>query len=175
MSKITFAMFLLAVSNGLSQTPPKESSTLQALLLEVHQLRQDIEAMTVASQRVQIALHGLDIQDGAVARAVQRLDAARNKLSGAEGNRQHWAVEIQRLEGSLASGTLPEAQAKEIRTLLANDKSQFDAQTTEVQTLQAAEAEASTQLKNEQAKLSEQQERIERLDKALENLSAPGK
>jgi hypothetical protein len=74
----TVAM-MLAASNGLCQTPAKEVDTLQSLLVEVRQLRQDIESMTVASQRVQIALYGLQIQDAAVARAAQRLDDARNK------------------------------------------------------------------------------------------------
>ncbi len=40
---------------------------------------------------------------------------------------------------------------------------------------QAAEADASSQLRNDQAKLVELQDRIERLDKSLEKLSAAGK
>jgi SMC interacting uncharacterized protein involved in chromosome segregation len=54
-------------------------------------------------------------------------------------------------------------------------KSEIERQTAEVQTLQAAEAEASSQLRNEQAKLAEVQERIERLDKTLEKLGIAGK
>jgi chromosome segregation ATPase len=174
MKKLTLAV-LFATAIGLCQTPVKESDTLQSLLAEVRQLRQDIETMTVASQRVQIALYGLQIQDAAVTRAAQRLDAARTRRSGAESNRQHWAGEIQRLEASLISGTLPEAQTKEIQSALIQAKSQLDVQATEVQTLQAAESEASSQLQNDQAKLAEQQDRIERLDKTLEKLGGDGK
>jgi len=54
-------------------------------------------------------------------------------------------------------------------------KSQIEGQTAEVQTLQAAEAEASSQLRSEQAKLGDVQDRIERLDKTLEKLGAGGK
>ena len=83
MSKIAFIMVsLFAASAALCQTPAKESDTLQSLLMEVHQLRQDIEAMTVASQRVQIALYTLQMQDAAVARTTQRLDEARNRCKG---------------------------------------------------------------------------------------------
>jgi len=118
MRTIALAVMLFEASNGLCQTPAKEPDTLHALLLEVHQLRQDIEAMTVASQRVQIALHGLQMQDAAMARAVQWLDDARNKCSGVEMDREHRASEIQRLESSVASGTLGEADAKAVQLAL---------------------------------------------------------
>jgi chromosome segregation ATPase len=175
MRKIAFAVILFAASDGLCQTPAKEPDTLQALLVEVHQLRQDIEAMTVASQRVQIALYALQMQDAAVARAAQRMDSARDRRSGAEANRDHTASVIQELEAKLASATPGDAGAKELQPALSQMKSEIERQTAEVQTLQAAEAEASSQLRNEQAKLAEVQERIERLDKTLEKLGVAGK
>jgi hypothetical protein len=49
------------------------------------------------------------------------------------------------------------------------------AETTEVQTCQATEAEASSQFRNDQAKLLDLQDRIARLDKALEQLGGTGK
>ena len=45
----------------------------------------------------------------------------------------------------------------------------LEAQTSEVQQLQAIESEASAQVQAEQAKLSELQDGLERLDKILEN------
>ncbi len=175
MRKIAFAVMLFAASNGLCQTPAKEPDTLQALLVGVHQLRQDIEAMTVASQRVQIALYALQMQDAAMARAAQRLDDARDRRSGAEANRDRTASAIQGLENKLASGTLAQAEAKELQEALSQMKYQVEAQTAEVQTTQAAEAEAASQLRSEQVKLSDAQDRIERLDKTLEKLGATGK
>ncbi|MGA3234869.1 MAG: hypothetical protein ABSG03_01100 [Bryobacteraceae bacterium] len=175
MRTIALAVMLFEASNGLCQTPAKEPDTLHALLLEVHQLRQDIEAMTVASQRVQIALYALQMQDAAVARAAQRLDSARDRRSGAEANRDHTASAIQELEGKLASVTPGQGEAKELQGALSEMKSQIGPQTAELQTLQAAEADASSQLRSEQAKLADVQDRIERLDKTLEKLSAAGK
>jgi chromosome segregation ATPase len=175
MGKIALAVMLFTASDGLCQTPAKEPDTLQALLVEVRQLRQDIEAMTVASQRVQIALYALQMQDAAVARAVQRMDDARNKRSGAEANRDRTASAIQALESKLASGTLGEAEAKGLKEELSQMKSQIEPLTAELQTLQAAEAEASSQLRSEQAKLADVQDRIGRLDKTLDKLAAAGK
>lgn len=131
--------------------------------------------MTVASQRVQIALYGLQLQDAAVTRAAQRLDAVRSKRAGAETNQHQLAAEVERMQAELATGTLPKETAGQLQYNLTRIKSDLDAQTMEVQTLQIAEAEAANQLANDQAKLAERQERIERLDKTLANLSNSGK
>jgi chromosome segregation ATPase len=166
---VSVGFTLFAASVGFSQTQVKERDTLQALLDEVHQLRQAIEGMTAASQRVQIALYGLQMQDSAVARAMQRLDVVKNKCAGAEGNRQHTSEEIRRIEGGSDGDT------KESKARLPVLKGALEIQSVESQTCQAAEADASSQLRNDQAKLLELQDRIARLDKALEQLSGAGK
>jgi chromosome segregation ATPase len=165
MTKIVFVGMLLAASGGLCQTPQKDPGTLQSLLAEVRQLRQDIEAMTVASQRIEIMLSTLQIQDQAVARAARRLDEVRNKCSAAETNRAHASIAIHRLENELASGTAEDPKTKDLQSVLNQMKSEIEAKTAEVQSCQASESEASSQLQNDQAKLVDLQDRIERLDK----------
>ena len=174
MRKLVLTLMLLAKS-GPGQTPAKEQDTLQALLSEVRQLRQNIELMTVASQRVQIALYSLQVQDAAVARATQRLDGVRNRCSGLEQHRQDLAKEMQRMESALASGDRLDGEAATFKSRLPVVKSGLEAQAAEVQACQATEAEASSQLRNDQAKLAEVQDRIERLGKTLESPSAGGK
>ena len=175
MGKTAFAVMLLVASVGLCQTPVKGPDTLQSLLVEVHQLRQDIEAMTVASQRVQIALYALQMQDAAVVRASQRFDDARYRRLTAEANRAQASAAAQRLESRLSTGTIGEAEAKELQSALPQMKSDVEAKTALVLTCQIEEGEASGQLRNDQAKLSDLQDRIERLDKSLEKLGAAGK
>ncbi|MEP6716027.1 MAG: hypothetical protein ABJC09_10670 [Terriglobia bacterium] len=63
-------------SEGLCRTPPKEGAALPTLVLEMRQLRQAIEARTLVSQRVQIALYTLQMQDAAVARDAHAVDSA---------------------------------------------------------------------------------------------------
>ena len=174
MGKAVFVLLLFVVP-GFCQTSMKESDTLQALLAEVHQLRQDIEAMTVASQRVQIAMYALQMQDAAVARATQRLDDAHNRCSGLEADRAHKAAEIQRLEGGVTAGTLGDIDAKAVQSALPQWKSEVEAKTAELQACQDVEGEASGQLRNDQAKLADLQDRIDRLDKTLEKLATAGK
>jgi chromosome segregation ATPase len=176
MRQLAFVI-LLAAANAVCQTPAKDPDTLPALLLEVRQLRQALEAMTVASQRVQIALSGLQVQAAAVARDGQRLDEARNKRMQAEENRDHFAAEVQMTEARSAVRTGIETDTElKIRELgLTQLKSQLETTTAEVQSRQAAESEAATQFRTSQAKLGELQDRIEGLDRVLAKMGAPGK
>jgi len=121
--------------------------------------------MTVASQRVQIALYSLQMQDGAVGRAEKRLD---------ESLRRDLASEVQSLERSLSDGTTPPAEARLTQPRLSALRGLLEGQSMKVQTCQEAEAEAANQLRNDQAKLVDLQVRIENLDKTLEQ-SVAGK
>lgn len=177
MNKIVIAAALLMSSNGLCQTAasPKEQDTLQSLLAEVHQLRFSIEAMTVASQRAQIALYSLQMQDATVTRALQRLDEVRNRCNGPEERKRHMTAELQRVESMVSAGTASVADSKSLQARASQLKSEVEAAAAEVATCQATEAETSSQLRNEQAKLAEAQDRIDRLDKTLEKLSLVGR
>lgn len=170
MKQIAVAAMLFVAANGLSQSPPNGSDALQSLMGEVHQLRIDIEAMTVASQRVQIALYRLQIEDAAVARAAKRVDTVHDRCTNAENARQHTTASVQQIETALASGSMQESESKQLQPRLAEQKSMLDTQTAEAQACQTSEAEASGQLERERAKLSEMQERIDRLDKTLEKV-----
>src|SRR5712664_183098 len=79
---------LLTSSAVFCQTSSTEAPTLQALLAEVRQLRQDLRTATATSQRVQILLQRVQGQEAAVARASQRLDDTRAKLAETQANRR---------------------------------------------------------------------------------------
>src|SRR5271165_460159 len=89
---------LLSSTACFGQTTPGDSQTLQALLSEVRQLRQDLQTTTIAAQRAQILLYRLQGQEAAVARASQRLDEARQKLEGIQAERKHIATELKQVE-----------------------------------------------------------------------------
>src|SRR5581483_1702605 len=153
-----FVLFIMLAFCAMCQTPAKDPDTIQALLVEVRQLRQDIESMTVASQRVQIALYALQMQDAAVARATKRVDDVRTRLTGAEANREHLAFDYQRLEAAVNSGTLAGENLREMQQRLPQMKAELDRASNELQSQQAAEGEATSQLRTEQAKLGELQD-----------------
>ncbi len=107
--KTAFIMLSVGVSVASGQT-------------QVHLFRQDLEAVTISSQRVQIALYSLQMQDAAVARATQRADEARNKCLGATAIRDRISVEIQETERALASGTVPQNETNSLRQQMAQQK-----------------------------------------------------
>ena len=151
MRKAMLAGILLLGFQALSQTPARESDALQSLLLEVRQLRQDIEAITAASQRV---------------------DELRSKCNAVESNRQHTTFEIQRFENMLSPGATPgrenpERETKDMQSHIEELKSSLAGQAAEMESCQAREAEATNQLRDQQAALADVRGRIEQLDKAL--------
>lgn len=176
MLKIVLASVLIFATAVVCPAQTKEpDTTIQSLLSEVHQLRQDIEAMTITSQRVQIALYAWQMQDAAVGRATERLDGTRNRCKNEESARQRFAAEVELLQSRSASNNVPEAEARANQSNLTRTKAMLDAQISVVQTCQATEADITNQLRNDQAKLSELQDRIDHLDKTLEQLSAAAK
>jgi hypothetical protein len=171
---LVMALFAAAVAFG--QAPAKEPDTLQALLAEVRQLRQDIEAMTVASQRAQIGLYNLQMQDAAVTRSRQRLDEVRQRCSALESRRGNDAGEMQRSETEVTSGTLEPGQTKELQAyVLAQRKRLLESETADLQTCRVTESEAESQLRNDEVKLAGAQERIDRSEKDLDKIAAAGK
>lgn len=160
----------LALVAGIAfgQTAPAESETLRSLLSEVRQLRQALQAMTVTVQRAQITLYRLQVQTLAVSRATQRLDEARSKVGQAERNEQRLTWQLENME-NLQSHTEDQRERVNRELDLNRTKKELEGQTSELQQLRTTESEASAQVQAEQAKLSELQDGLERLDKTLEN------
>lgn len=172
MKNLVLALVLSLPLPCFCQTAAKEPDALQSLLAEVHQLRLDIEGMTVASQRVQIALFQLQTADGAVARAATRFTEVHEKCAQSQQAQQNLAAQVQRLESPAIPGTISDAEKKEREDALAGTKMMVEQNNRAVASCEGMEAEASAALHTEQAKLAELQDKIQRLDKALEQLAA---
>ena len=140
------SIFLLTGLVAFCQAPTPNSETLKSLLNEVHELRIAIQNMNVASQRVQIALSQLQMQEGVVTRASQRSDNARSRCQSMAESQQRTTGDMGRIQSALDSGKLPENQNKDFQSELSRLKSSLEAQTAEVQSCQTAETEASGQL-----------------------------
>ncbi len=153
------------------QTTSGDSRTLQALLLELRQLRQDLQTTTIAAQRAQILIYRLQGQGAAVARASQRLDEARDKLARIQEQRKQVVSEIKRIEGFISNTDNPPNQRKELEEGLAQLKTRLESLENEEQQPQTREIEAQQQLRVEEVRLSELRDQLDRLDKALENAS----
>ena len=155
------------------QTTPTEAETLRSLLSEVQQLRQTLEITAVTAQRMQITLYRLQIQALAVSQATQRLDEARSKVAEAERWRQRRAWRVEDAEKIYQSHKEDQRERAAIEWDLHRAKKELERRTSEEQQLRTIESEASAQVQAEQAKLSDLQDGLERLDKTLAKQSQP--
>ena len=157
---------VLGLAQG--QTPTSDSRTLQSILEEVSKLRQDLQTTSATVQRMQILLYRVRNQMDVVARATQRLDEARAGATQAKFQRTELAHRVKQQEEFLERTQDP-ASRKEIEDELARLKDWMEKTAGSEPEAQAKEAECTNELRLEQAKLNELQDRLDRLDKKLEN------
>jgi hypothetical protein len=169
------AFFLILLGFGipaatLGQATSSDSQTLQALLAEVRELRQDLRVSLARIQSAQILLSRSQTQQAAVMRASERLNDARLRLADAQDHQKHVAMDIKRLEDTL-SAEENLAQQKELRDRINHSKSELEDSTSIEQQRQAGEIEAEQQLRTEQDKLTMLETQLDELVRHLSNPS----
>ena len=154
----------------LGQSASTDSQTLRSLLLEVRQLRHDLQTATSTVQETQILFYRLQVEEAAVARATQRLDDTRAKLEETQTRREELAAHVKQNE-DLANNAdnLPDAQ-KQAENEISRGQPELERLGAEEQQRQSRETEAEEQLRLEQTKLSELQDQLERLEKNLQGI-----
>jgi chromosome segregation ATPase len=165
-------LVLMAVAAA-AQAPSPESQATQALLAEVRQLRQDLYATATTIQRVQIVMYRLQAEGAELNRAAQRLDEARVRCSQTQMQRKWLAAQIQMTEGRRRDSQNA-ADQKAAEAMLVQLKSNDDALTDAEQQCRPGEIDAETQLRAEQAKMNELQDKLDKLDRALAGLAGYG-
>jgi|SRR5919108_3175304 chromosome segregation ATPase len=161
---------LLLSAAGLGQSTSDESG-MQALVNEVRLLRKDLQATNGNALKAQILLYRLQVQEAAVARASQHLNDERARLSQTQDHRRDMAARLKEAQESLDSGVDPSNSdnKKMVENVISRLKADLEALGAEEQQRQTAEMDAEEQLRNEQAKLSALEERVDRLEKELDN------
>jgi len=168
-SCLLIPVLLLISAPVFGQSTSTDSQTLQALLAEVQQLRHDLQTTTIAAQRAQILLYRLQGQEGAVARASQKVDDARARITETQSNRTRLTSDIKRHEDFVSGTENSPAERKQVEESLTQLKGKLASLENEEQQRQTREIEAEDQLRTEQAKLGELQDQLDRLEKVLES------
>ncbi|MGA9305257.1 MAG: hypothetical protein WBW31_07640 [Candidatus Sulfotelmatobacter sp.] len=162
---VTLVIFGIPAA-AFGQAAASDSQTLQALLTEVRELRQDLRTSLARVQSGQILLSRLQAQQIAVTRASERLDEARSFLAGTQNRLKHLAVDVKQLEDTLSSeGNL--TQQRELQGRIAQSKTELEASTDEEQQRQATEIDAERQLRTEQDKLNALEAQLDGIIKAI--------
>ena len=171
MRRLFLVTTILAVSTvALPQGNQPDSQTLRALLEEVRLLRQDLKSTTVAAQRVQITLYQLQLQDAAVGRAANRVEAAHLKLTELAAHHKNQIAAIEQSERQL-DHTQDLLQRKQIEEEdLPQLKKSVERIASDEEQHQARTIEAEGQLRAEQIKLDALHSLLHQLDQALENV-----
>ena len=170
MLRAAFALLIVTAAQTAAQTASPDIQALQALVTEIHQLRLDLQATTIATQRVQIVLYRLQMQTTLVTRAASRLDDARSSLGNHQSEKKNLSARVLQVEESLKSTQNP-AERKTMEDGLAQMKPAVERMAADEQRLQSREIDADTQFRAEQAKLADLQDQLDRLDKLLDSFT----
>jgi len=163
---ICFAGLLLRATSVVAETAPSDSQMTQAMLSEIRQLRQDLQTTAAIIQRVQIVLYRIQAEENQLDRATQRLETMRDVCKGAEMQRKQFTTQIEQTESAKRSAqNASDRQAAE--EMLARLRSSAEIFASEARDCQGNQVDAEIQVRAEQAKMSELQDQLEKLDKVL--------
>jgi chromosome segregation ATPase len=148
------AAFLAISACAFGQATSSDTQTLQALLSEVRALRQDLRVSLNRTQGIQILLARLQLQEGAVTRATDHLNDARQKLFETRVHQRELSSELKRTEESLNTGANPADSPQDLQDRINHIKSDIEIAGKTAQQQQTTETQAEQQLRDEQDKLS---------------------
>lgn len=165
---VTHTLVLLPVP-AFCQATSTDSQTLQALLTEVRQLRQELRTTTNAVQRAQILIYRVQAQQTNVARLSQRVDTDRSRLTQNQSEQKRITFAVKRLED--LRDTQSDAERKQTDEELAQMKIRLDQLRAEDENSQPRVIELEEELRLEQTKLAQLHDELDRIDKALAQAS----
>jgi hypothetical protein len=143
-----------------------DKATIQALLVEVRQLRLAIERSTSLVPRIQVAAQRLQLQQDRVDRLSKELRDFRTKMANTP-TKEQLAGAIKQLEGQIAD-TQDTARRKELEAISKNMTANMEQMTAREQQDRGQEIDLMSQLQAEQAKLNELTDQLSALDKRLD-------
>jgi len=170
MRQVFLLMLVLLGGCGtaIAQGTSSDAQTLQAILTEVRALRQDLRVSLNRAQTTQILLARFQLQEGAITRASDRLNDARQKLLDTHVHQQELALEVKRLEDALNSAENPQQQT-DLQERVKHVKSDFEVEGNIAQQQQTTEIQAEQQLRTEQDKLSALEAQLDELIRSMGN------
>lgn len=161
------AIFTLHATLAGQSAPQPNQDTLTALLSEVRSLRIAMEQMASAGPRVQLAMGRLQLQEQRVNTLARRADSIRDQIASARNELANFQEHSARMQHLLEQNTAPPEERSAIELQFKETKQRISRSTTEIQRLQVEEADASTEVANEQARWVEINQRLEELERAL--------
>ena len=167
---VFFVGIVVSSTLALSQNSATDSWNLRALLEEVRQFHRDLQTATVATQRVQIALYRLQLQDSTVARATKLVEDAKSQLAELVAERKRATVDMERAEDRRTRTQDPHERQVIEEEDLPQFKRHLEQLANHEEQWQARANEAERKLRAEQVKLNALHNQLDQLDQALQNV-----
>ncbi len=166
---IVLAVLVSSITPAMSQDMASDSQTLRDILAEIRQLRHELRVTTVDTERIQIALYRLQLQDAAVAKAAKLSEDAHSRLDSSIAGRKRIAATIEQWQNALQNGAPSESERTQMQRSLPSMKSNIEQLTSEEAKLQSRAAEADANLAREQRKLDDLNSVLDDLEYALQH------
>lgn len=144
-----------------------DKATIQALLLEVRQLRLAIERSNSLVPRISIAAQRFQAQQDRVDRLSKELRDLRVRIMEDHANNERMATALKRMETEVAQATDLKVR-QDLENTFKAVTAQMEQRAAQEEQVKAQEGELVSQLQNEQAKLNELSDQLNTLDKKLE-------
>jgi len=162
-----------AFPNLPSQTSQADSGqTMQALLSEVHQLRLAIQRSNLNTYHAQVTLERFRLQQQQVDRLNDKLGGVRAQIARLQIDKSRLQGDSPRLEAQLSQESDP-GKRRELENQQQAIKLEVERLLETVSQQREMESQLNGQLQIEQAKLNELNERLDALQKELENMDKP--
>jgi len=149
-----------------AQAPSADPQTIQSLLSEVHQLRIVLERSAAIAPRIQIAVERLKLQQEQVARTSRELADLRDRLDKSRSELAQMQQHLPSLEAEVSQETDPSRQ-RDLGERLKFSKLQSEQVEKSTQQMQTREGELASQLQSEQSRLTELNDRLDQIERAL--------
>jgi hypothetical protein len=156
-----------------SQIPQGDGGqTMQALLNEVHQLRLAIQRSSLNTYHAQVTLERLRLQQQQVDRLNDKLGGTRALISRLQIDKSRLQGDLPRLEAQLSQEP-DTGRRREMENQQQAIKLEVERQLETISQQRELESQLTGQVQVEQAKLNELNDRLDALQKVLENVEKP--
>jgi hypothetical protein len=168
---LIMTLLVLSAVSAFSQTATRsDSQTLQAILAELRQLRHDLQTTSAMAARAQIALYRLQREDEAVRHAMQRVTDAESRVTELENAKNRKAQDIEQNRAVADRSNSANVQQEFDEIYLPRWKAELELLQKQEQQARAEQAEAEQHLRDEQIKLGELDDLLDRYNTALEQV-----
>jgi len=163
---LTAGLIWAGLAAGQQTAQPSQDATLQAVLNEVHALRLALEQNNRIGPAVQIAVAQMQMMDERARDAAKQLQGVRDKIAESRARKTSLQASIKQMEAQAGQAIDQNAKSR-LEDNISSLKTAVENQTAVDQELQSKEADASSQLANEQNRLNEISDRLKSLERAL--------